>query len=585
MTSSVPIARRTPEASRGSRPKAPGFVRTSGTPDLGDVVVPLPDPSVPPVPVIPLKPTVAEPDDVVMGGDTPVAQVSAPTEDPLAASYERLVKAAKRQAALEAALTPEVSPEVSPEPTTSVAPPSPAATPETLRTAPVDALPDGPLEDLAGTPADSNFIHTAAQVVPAEPNLDDLHEEFEQAKRDADRFFGPDDFTPHSTTGPDDEPTSFVVPTEPNQGALAMDGEPQPDTIRAEERHDDATTTSDAATEAQAEVIIPEEVTPPAGMAVVADVTDIEDAEIVPEPHVVAETDIIGTIIATDLDLIADPEAVEAVDPDTVTVDESVLDTMPVEDSAIDDALASAPARIADESEPVEPPVVEPPIEDTPPQSRGFRALTAVLILIIFALVCIAAYRMMMRPGGGMANPTPTPIVPTAQTERPGESASPSRSPKATEGSPVPALPPREPLPSDAAIPPALPGQSVTPEVMGGAGNVEIGQHTISLSRINDVNLPGLIDKPVAGENVQVQSILGDGAYVWMGSDQDNRILAVIPEPFRDALKDLQAGDRVDFVGTLTSADEPEILAPEQGRDRLIRQGAAIQVRDITVRP
>lgn len=586
VTSSVPIAPRVPQAGRSGHPVEPEVIGLPDSPALGDVVVPLPDPSVPPVPVIPLKPATPEAEPAMPFTDeAPVAQVSEPSEDPLAASYERLVKAAKRQAALEAALSPDAAHDETDHGVTAPADPAVPAD-EPVVSEPVGTVPVVPGEPLADPVVDAVVADDAvgaAPVVHAEPNLDDLHDEFEQAKRDADRFFGPDDFTPVEAAIPAEAPATSEEPVE---------GEPVGDAPLAEAVDEaavdagavDAPMQADAGATPAEDVIIPEEVTPPTGMPVVAEGAEIEDAEIVADPQAPAGDDIIGTIIATDLDLITDPATVEAVDPDTVTVNDAIVDAMPVDEATIDEALASAPARVVDDEEPITPPVVEPPIEETPPQSRGFRALTGVLILIIFALVCSAAYRMMMRPGGGMVEPTPTPIVPTEQTERPGESASPSRSPKATEVTPVPALPPREPLPSDAAIPPALPGQSTTPEVMGGAGNVEIGQHTISLSRINDVNLPGLIDKPVAGENVQVQSILGDGAYVWMGSDQDNRILAVIPEPFRERLKDLQAGDRVDFVGTLASADVPEILAPEQGRDRLIRQGAAIEVRDITVR-
>lgn len=496
----------------------------------------------------------------------PEAPESEPMEDPLAASYERLVKAAKRQAALEASLAPD----------------QPASPTEDVRatTEPSDATDD-----------ESVTAETLTPVVVEDP--DELHEEFEQAKRDADRFFGPEEsFTPQDpvTTPESDKgrPTSGLG-VEPSTEAVVIDTLDEP-TFEAEHSADsedsgDLDLGESTSTIADSDaVIIPEEVTPPTGLPISAEADEIEDAEIVADMQSAPEKDVIGTIIATDLDLVVDENAVDLVEPGAMSVDDAILDEMSVEEAEIDAAMASAPARVVEEPEPeAGHPVEVPLIEDTPPQSRSFRALTAVLILIIFALVCIAAYRMMMRSGGKI-EPGPTPIVPTEQMERPGESASPSRSPKASEPTPVPALPPREPLASDAAIPPPLPGQSVTPEVMGGAGNVAIGQSTISLSRINDVNLPGLIDKPVAGEDVQVQSILGEGAYIWMGSDQDNRILAIIPESFRESLKDLQAGDRVDFVGTLVSADVPEILAPEQGRDRLIRQGVAIEVRDITVR-
>ena len=525
----------------------------AGSAELGH----LPGPSVPPAAGMPLVPPVQTSKGPVL--DVPPHPGHAlASDDPLAASYQRLVKAAKRQAALQRAQQPQPDAEPSEQP------------------------------DHGGTPpGDTNADPAEVGTPPHDPGGLAVHADLDEARKDADLLFGPE----ADQSRPSDLVIPVLVPAPSQEGtdsegvARVPETPQESDTVDVDGQApvlqmDEPSAVPDDGDEDPVAPLDAQHADDDHGDTALGHEDDqIEDAYIVAEPGDGPG----GTIIATDLDLITSPEAITPVDPDTVTVDEDALDQDVVE-SDVTAALASAPARVTPQAS--SPQAEVPPVRtdaDPQPQNRGFRVLISVLILVIFALVAIATYRMMTQRGALPAESTPTPIVPTD----PGATDSapvPSRTPVPSTATPVPALPPREPLKSDAAIPPALPGQSVMPEVNGGAGSVEIGNHTIPINHINEVNLPGLIDNPVAGEDAQVQSILSEGAHVWLGSDQDNRVLAVVPESFRGVIKDLQAGDRIDFIGTLVEADVPEILAPEQGRDRLIRQGAAIEITNLTVR-
>lgn len=284
---------------------------------------------------------------------------------------------------------------------------------------------------------------------------------------------------------------------------------------------------------------------------------------------------------AIEVEQVLDPDAIPVIDPETVSV---IEDAIIVDEQTVDQAMDQAVPRTPY----VEPPTIPQETLDEPSRNgRGFSVLSGVLILVIFLLMGFGYWRLTRGVQPAKPAATPTPIVPTQSvTPTASPSAKPSQRPAASPtATPVPALPPRQPLPSDAALPPALPGQAKVDAEPLAAGRIEIGKRTITVAHINDTNLPGLVGQHVAGDQVQIQSVLSQGAHVWLGTDQENRILAILDEDQQAQVADLAAGDRINFIGELVDASEPEILAPEQGRDRLIRQGAAIAITEVSLTP
>ncbi|WP_336250024.1 hypothetical protein [Stomatohabitans albus] len=549
-----PSPRRQGRAPLSHRAPAP-----SASTEVGGTQTPLdlPDPTVPPAPVVPFasspEPEPDRPHEIVDTASVPSSQQK---DDPLADSYERLLKAARRQQALHAETASEPGEQV---------PDAQASGPETVTpdNGKLHTAQQGILHDAAddrGVPPHDDHSDVAVHDEDARPR--DHDEESEQAPSSDQPLSDHTDVTLFPTQARSTDGAANVVPLPPDEDSdtaqdsesmqvIPLDSSPRVTTMgtgdNADIDHDEAT---------------------------IVGGLEIEDAEIVTEPEVDDES----SLLDRPLDLVQHPEHVEIIEPETVSVEDTVFEHH-VDETEVDQALADAPPYIP----PTELPAEEPEtIIDPPATNRGFRVLTGILILVIFALVCIAVYRLAIRPNQPTPTSTPTPIVPTSSSSE--IEATPLRPAQTSEAPPVPALPPRKPLPSDAAIPPALPGQVTQPEVTSNTGSIAIGTRVVTLPRINQVNLLRLVTQPVAGEDVQIQSVLAQGAHIWLGTDQDHRILAIVPEPFRETLQQVQVGDHVDFIGTLVEANEPEIIGPEQGRDRLIRQGAAIEVRDITVR-